>query len=137
SGATISGRHRTNSGAGDGRDRQAVGSGQDLCRPAQALDRRTHACLARPLPTVGQGLGMPQPQGARLPPPRLHPPHAAKTMQPHMKLPDRLLELSRIALGEDAEIRELRDRYASLSRREQEVMALVVRGLLNKLVAAE
>jgi len=54
-----------------------------------------------------------------------------------MKLPDRLLELSRIALGEDAEIRELRDRYASLSRREQEVMALVVRGLLNKLVAAE
>jgi len=29
---------------------------------------------------------------ARLPPPRLHPPHAAKTIQSHMKLPDRLLE---------------------------------------------
>ncbi len=28
--------------------------------------------------------GMPQPQGARLPPPRLHPSHAAKTMQSRM-----------------------------------------------------
>jgi FixJ family two-component response regulator len=47
------------------------------------------------------------------------------------------LERSRIALAHDAEIRELRDRYASLSRREREVMALVVRGLLNKQVAFE
>ena len=31
----------------------------------------------------------------------------------------------------------LRDRYASLSRREQEVMALVVSGLLNKQVGGE
>ena len=46
--------------------------------------------LARPLPTVGQGLGMPQPQGARLPAPRLHPPHAAKTMQSRMMFSDRL-----------------------------------------------
>jgi len=37
-----------------------------------------------------KGLGVPQPQSARLPPPRLHPPHAAKTMQSHMKFPDRL-----------------------------------------------
>ena len=71
-------------------DIQAIGSGQGLRRPAQALDRRTHLCLARPLPTVGQGLGMPQPQGARISPPRLHPPHAAKTMQSHMMFPDRL-----------------------------------------------
>ena len=49
----------------------------------------------------------------------------------------RALELSVIAIDDDAEIRGLRDRHASLSRREQEVMALVVRGLLNKLVAAE
>jgi FixJ family two-component response regulator len=47
------------------------------------------------------------------------------------------LERSRIALAHDAEVRELRDRYASLSRREREVMALVVRGLLNKQVAFE
>jgi transposase len=32
----------------------------------------------------------PQPQGARLPPPRLHPPHAAKAMQSSMMFPDRL-----------------------------------------------
>jgi FixJ family two-component response regulator len=50
---------------------------------------------------------------------------------------DQALELSRIALGDDAEVRELRDRYASLSQREREVMALVVRGLLNKLVGAQ
>ena len=31
----------------------------------------------------------------------------------------------------------LRDRYASLSRREREVMALVVSGLLNKQVGGE
>ena len=37
----------------------------------------------------------------------------------------------------EAEMRTLRDRYASLSRREREVMALVVSGLLNKQVGAE
>ncbi len=34
-------------------------------------------------------------------------------------------------------MRALRDRYASLSPREREVMALVVRGLLNKQVGFE
>jgi FixJ family two-component response regulator len=34
-------------------------------------------------------------------------------------------------------VRALRDRYASLSHREREVMALVVAGRLNKQVAAE
>jgi FixJ family two-component response regulator len=47
------------------------------------------------------------------------------------------LERSRTALDYEAEIRGLRDRYASLSRREREVMALVVRGLLNKQVGFE
>src|SRR5208337_132531 len=36
------------------------------------------------------------------------------------------LERSRVALGQQAEIKELRDRYSSLSAREREVMALVV-----------
>ena len=31
------------------------------------------------------------PQGAHLPPPRLHPPHAAKTLQSHIIFPDKLL----------------------------------------------
>lgn len=47
------------------------------------------------------------------------------------------IECSRAALDQDAELRELRDYYASLSRREREVMALVVSGLLNKQVGGE
>jgi FixJ family two-component response regulator len=44
------------------------------------------------------------------------------------------IERSAFALRLDTEMQELRARYASLSRREQEVMGLVVRGLLNKQV---
>jgi len=47
------------------------------------------------------------------------------------------IERSRIALAHEGEIRALRDRHASLSRREREVMALVVSGLLNKQVGGE
>jgi FixJ family two-component response regulator len=36
-----------------------------------------------------------------------------------------------------AELRVLRDRHASLTPREREIMALVVSGLLNKQIAAE
>jgi FixJ family two-component response regulator len=47
------------------------------------------------------------------------------------------IERSVAALGDEAEIQKLRDCYASLTRREREVMALVVSGLLNKQVAGE
>lgn len=47
------------------------------------------------------------------------------------------IERSRCALEQAAERRDLDDRYASLSRREREVMTLVVAGLLNKQVAWE
>jgi FixJ family two-component response regulator len=47
------------------------------------------------------------------------------------------LERSAAALAEGDEVRALQDRYASLSRREQEVMALVVSGMLNKQVGFE
>src|SRR6266849_3733592 len=47
------------------------------------------------------------------------------------------LERSHAALAHEAETRALRDCYASLSRREREVMALVVSGLLNKQVGFE
>jgi FixJ family two-component response regulator len=47
------------------------------------------------------------------------------------------IERSQAALGEEKEAKALRDRYASLSRREQEVMALVVTGRLNKQVGYE
>src|SRR5438445_8095070 len=41
---------------------------------------------------------------------------------------------SRAALDQETELRALRDRHASLSDREQEVMALIVSGRLNKQV---
>jgi FixJ family two-component response regulator len=47
------------------------------------------------------------------------------------------IERSRTALRHEAEIRALRDCYASLSRREREVMALVISGLLNKQVGGD
>ncbi|HTX15895.1 MAG TPA: response regulator [Candidatus Baltobacteraceae bacterium] len=47
------------------------------------------------------------------------------------------LERSRLALARDMEMRILRNRCASLTRRERQVMALVVSGLLNKQVGGE
>jgi FixJ family two-component response regulator len=47
------------------------------------------------------------------------------------------LERSRVALSLKAEMRVLRERYASLSVRERQVMALVVSGRLNKQVGGE
>ena len=47
------------------------------------------------------------------------------------------LKRSSVALGREAEMRSLRDRFALLSLRERQVMALVVSGLLNKQVGAE
>ena len=47
------------------------------------------------------------------------------------------IERSQTALGNEAEIQVLRDRYALLTPREREVMALVVSGLLNKQVGFE
>jgi FixJ family two-component response regulator len=47
------------------------------------------------------------------------------------------IERSRMALGEVAGLQVLQDRYASLSGREREVMALVVSGLMNKQVGGK
>ena len=47
------------------------------------------------------------------------------------------IERSRATLDREEGVKRLRDRYASLSRREQEVMALVVAGRLNKQVGYE
>jgi FixJ family two-component response regulator len=47
------------------------------------------------------------------------------------------VERSQTTLGHAAEVRTLRDRYASLSGREREVMALVVAGLMNKQVGGD
>jgi FixJ family two-component response regulator len=47
------------------------------------------------------------------------------------------LERSRVALSREAQMRVLQERYASLSCRERQVMALVVSGLLNKQIGGE
>ena len=47
------------------------------------------------------------------------------------------IERSKVLIGRDAEFRTLKARYARLSSREREVMALVVLGLANKQVASE
>lgn len=44
------------------------------------------------------------------------------------------IERSSAALGDEGELQELRDRYASLTPREREVMKLIVTGMLNKQV---
>src|SRR3982750_2487158 len=75
-----------------GGDRQAIRSGQGLRGPAKALDCRTHHSLAKPLPSAGQGLGVPQPQGSRLPALGFHSPYAPKALSHNKMIPDRLLE---------------------------------------------
>jgi FixJ family two-component response regulator len=47
------------------------------------------------------------------------------------------VERDRRTREQRADMRELRDRYESLTAREQEIMQLVVSGLLNKQIAAE
>ena len=46
----------------------------------EALDRRTHDCVAQPLSPPCKGLGKSQPQCPRVLETRLHPPHAAKAL---------------------------------------------------------
>ena len=47
------------------------------------------------------------------------------------------MKRSRAALGRQAKVMSIQDHYASLSRRERQVMALVVSGRLNKQVGGE
>lgn len=50
---------------------------------------------------------------------------------------DEALHRSRAALDHESEVRVLRERYALLSRRERDVMARVITGKLNKLIAED
>src|ERR1700744_2907247 len=50
---------------------------------------------------------------------------------------EQAIERSGTALHREIEMRSLRERYASLSRRERQVMGLVVRGMLNRHVGHE
>jgi FixJ family two-component response regulator len=50
---------------------------------------------------------------------------------------EQALGRSRALLARREDVRELSDRYSSLSRRERQVMALVISGLMNKQIAFE
>lgn len=62
-----------------------------------------------------------------------------KPLEPEVLLQaiERALARSRISLDELTRLQAIRDRHQSLSRREREVMTLVVKGNLNKQVGAE
>ena len=62
-----------------------------------------------------------------------------KPFEPHVLLSaiQQAIERSRAALDRESELQVHRDRYAALSRREREVMLLVVSGLLNKQVGGK
>ena len=47
------------------------------------------------------------------------------------------IERSRVSLAQEADLKDLRDCYESVTSRERQVMALVVRGQLNKQVSGE
>ncbi len=65
-------------------------TGQKIRRVAKALDRRAHLRLARKMPQARARLGELQSESARLPAPRLDPPHVEKAMQSSVMFPDRL-----------------------------------------------
>src|SRR3954466_6384325 len=74
--------------------------------------------MAQPMPSAGEGLGRPEPQGARIPAPRVHPPHAPKAMSNQQMIPDGLLWIadglghqtlvSQISTNKLVKLRELR-----------------------------
>ena len=57
--------------------------------PKRWIVERTIA-WARPLPPLGQRLGVPQPKGLGVLAPRLYPPHAEKALSKKSMIPDRL-----------------------------------------------
>lgn len=71
-------------------DRQAFRSRKRICRPSEAVGRRTNVRMARAVQASRQRLGESQSQGARISAPRFNQAHAEKTMQSRMISPDRL-----------------------------------------------
>ena len=78
-----------NNGAGECGDRQAFRPRKRICRPPEAVGRRTNVRMARPVQASRQRLGESQSQGARISAPRFNQTHAEKTMQSRMISPDR------------------------------------------------
>src|SRR4029077_2340329 len=92
----VSPRRGKNNGAGERGDRQAFRSRKRICRPPEAVGRRTNVRMARAVQASRQRLGESQSKGARISAPRFNQNHAEKTMQSRMISPDRLSETSLI-----------------------------------------
>jgi hypothetical protein len=65
---------------------------REVCRAAQAVDRRANNRLAQPLSSAGQGLGMSQPERPRIPTLSIHPLDGAKALSRNEMIPYGLLE---------------------------------------------
>ena len=75
---------------------KTIRSSERVRAVTQALDRRTHHCVAQPLPPPRQGLGKSQLQRPCVLETRFYPLHATKALQSLMKFWDGLLGLSAV-----------------------------------------
>src|SRR6476469_6416681 len=98
----VSPRRGKNNGASECGDCQAFRSRKRICRPPEAVGRRTNVRMARAVQASRQRLGESQSQGARISAPRFNQAHAEKTMQSRMISPDRLLEICKTASAKAA-----------------------------------
>src|SRR4030095_7657692 len=88
----------------DNRDRRTLAHRRRIRSPTQALDRRTHLCLAQPFPATGTRFRALRQNRRRLHPPR-HDPHHAQAPRCKLLVMNRnfadglLLELVLLELG--------------------------------------
>src|ERR1019366_9644791 len=87
--AGVSGGDEAHHGAGQRRNRQALGLRQRVRRLAKALARRENFRMAQPLSPIGERLGVSRSKSPRIPATRLNPAHAAKAMHSNMMFADR------------------------------------------------
>jgi hypothetical protein len=96
-----------------------------ICRPPEAVGRRTNVRMARAVQASRRRLGESQSQGARISAPRFNQAHAEKAMQSRMISPDRLSgrRLGRQGGGEGAEAEPERQGRQGQGRRDDQGMA--------------
>src|SRR3954462_13834513 len=74
---------------------------------------------------------MPEPQGARIPAPRVHPPHAPKAMSNQQMIPDGALGMGGVETVAAAVRADLAARLPSQNKKQREGLALLVATALD------